>query len=107
MVPGDPVSATAAANTAVVITIAGVAGQAICINALSASYSVAVAGGLLTIVVNGVTIYQIDITAIGPVTIPLPDSGIECALGQNAVITLAAGGATAIGKLNVASYMGV
>ncbi len=57
--------------------------------------------------VNAVTIFQIDITAIGPVTIPLPEGGLECALGQNAVITLAAGGATAVGKLNVASYMGV
>jgi len=104
--PSTPQSATAAANTAVVITVNGVAGQRIRINALSVSYSVAVAGGLLTVVVNAVTIFQIDITAIGAVTIPLPDGGIVCATGQNAVITLAAGGATSVGKLNVATYMG-
>jgi hypothetical protein len=98
-----PVSATAAANTAVAITVTGVAGQSIRLEHLSASYSAAPAGGTLTVVVNGVTIWQADITAAGPALPPLPPGGLLCQAGQNAVITLTAAGAAVVGRVNVAT----
>lgn len=97
-----PVSATAAANTAVTSTITGVAGQSIRITALSVSYSAAPTGGTLTVVVNAVTIFQADITAAGLAAIPLPDGGLLCQAGQSAVLTLTAAGAAVVGRLNVA-----
>lgn len=105
-VPSNPVSATAAVNTAVTVTINGVAGQSVRLTALAASYNAAPTGGLLTVVVNAVTIVQLDIAAAGPTAIPLPPGGLECAAGQNVVITLAAAGAAVAGRVNVASYLG-
>jgi hypothetical protein len=96
-----PVSATAAANTAVSITVTGVAGQSIRLQHLSASYSAAPTGGTLTVVVNAVTIWQADIIAGGPMLASLPPGGLLCQAGQNAVITLTAAGAAVVGKLNV------
>lgn len=104
LVPETPVSATAAANTQVQITVNGVAGQTIRLTHLSGSYSAAPTGGTLTVVVNGVTVYQADITAGGQFVIPLPDGGLQCQAGQNAVITLTAGGAAVVGRLNVTSH---
>ncbi len=95
-----PVSATAAANTAVVITINGVAGQSIRLQHLSFSYNAAPTGGAISVVVNAVTIFQLDDAALTDVTIPLPPGGLLCQAGQNAVITLAAAGAAVVGKLN-------
>ena len=96
-----PVSATAAANTAVTVTITGVAGQSIRIEHLSVSYSAAPTGGVLTVVVNAVTIWQADIIAGGPTLPPLPPGGLLCQAGQNAVITLTAAGAAVTGRVNV------
>lgn len=106
LIPATPASGTAAVNTAVTLTIVGAAGLAIRICALSGSYNAAPTGGVLTVVVNGVTILQADITAAGLFTIPLPDGGLECAAGFNAVITLSAAGAAVAGRLNVASFTG-
>ena len=105
-VPSTPVSGTAAVNTQVQLTITGVAGQTIRITSLSASYNAAPTGGTLTVVVNAVTIFQVDITATGPVSISLPGSGLKCQAGQSAVITLTAAGAAVTGKLNASSYFG-
>lgn len=105
-VPSSPVSATAAVNTAVVVTINGVASQAIRITSLSWSYNSAPTGGVITVVVNAVTILQLDVTAAGPGFVELPPGGLECALGQSAVITLTAAGAAVAGRVNVSSYTG-
>lgn len=106
LVPASPVSATAAVNTAVVVTVPGTAGVSNRICALSVSYNAAPTGGLVTVVVNGVTILQLDITAAGATVVPLPDGGIECQAGQSAVVTLAAAGAAVAGRVNVASFTG-
>jgi hypothetical protein len=99
-VGGTPVSATAAANTAVVVTVPATAGKSNRINSLSVAYSAAPTAGLLTIVVNGVTIFQLAITASGPTAVPLPDGGLLCAAGFAATITLAAAGAAVVGQVN-------
>lgn len=104
--PSNPVSATAAANTAVTITIPLVAGLAIRLTSLSWSYSAAPTAGVLTVVVNAVTILQLDIAAAGPGIVELPAGGLECQLAQACVITLTAAGAAVTGRLNASSYNG-
>ena len=104
--PLTPASATAAANTAVVVTVTGVAGQTVRIGAIVVSYSAAPTAGSLTVVVNGVTVFQIDITAAGPTVVPIPQGGLICQAGQNAVITLAAAGAAVVGRVSAGSYYG-
>jgi hypothetical protein len=101
-----PIAATAAANTAVVVTLAALPGVSYRLDALSVGYAVAVAGGQVTVTFGGVTVLQLPITAIGPVTIPLPDGGLQTAVNQAIVITLAAGGATSIGFVNAATFTG-
>ena len=105
-IPATPVSATAAANTAVVVTVNGVVFQTLRLMSLSGSYNAAPTGGVLTVVVNGVTLIQADITAAGLFTIPLPDGGLVCQSGQNIVITLSAAGAAVTGRLNVSTQTG-
>jgi hypothetical protein len=104
--PLTPVSGTAAANTAVAITVNGVAGQTIRLAALSWSYSAAPTAGTITVVVNGVTIFQSDITAAGFAAALIAQGGLVCQVGQSAVITLTAAGAAVVGRLNVGSYYG-
>jgi hypothetical protein len=102
-----PASATAAVNTAVVVTVNGVAGQAVRITAISFSlFRRRRLAGRVSVVVNAVTILQLDIGAAAEFAVPLPDGGIECQVGQSAVVTLAAAGAAVAGKLNVASFYG-
>lgn len=104
--PGTPVSATAAVNTAVVITIAHNILNSTRLKTLSWSYNAAPTGGLVTVVVNAVTILQLDITAAGPGFVDLGAAGLECANNFDVVITLAAAGAAVAGRLNVSSIFG-
>lgn len=104
--PATPASATAAVNTAVVVTIAAVAGQAVRLTSLAVSYNAAPTAGSVTVVVNAVTILQLDISAAGPSAVPLPPGGLECQAGQSCVITLAAAGAAVAGRVSVSSYYG-
>ena len=104
--PNTPQSSTAAANTAVTVTVAGVAGSRIRITAVSFSYAGVTTTGLLTITVNAVVILQLTPPSAGIYTVPLPDGGIVCAAGFSAVCVLAAGGAASVGSLNVASFLG-
>ena len=100
-VGGTPASGTAAAATAVVVTVPATAGKANRINSLSVAYSAAPTAGALTIVVNAVTVLQLAITAAGPTVIPLPDGGLLCAAGFAATVTLAAAGAAVVGQVNL------
>lgn len=89
-----------ASNTAAVITLAAVVGRSHVVQAIQWSYSEVPTGGRLT-VTFGVTVeFDVDITAAGP-------GGFGCLLpaGTNSLvtITLAAGGGTCTGKLNVQS----
>jgi hypothetical protein len=104
--PSTPQSASAAVNNPVVLTINGIAGQTIRITALSSAYNSAPAGGGISVVVNGVTIFQGVINNSGLVGMPLPPGGLLCQAGQNAVITLNNGGAAVSGAINAAFYYG-
>lgn len=89
------------ANAPVTLTIEGRPGKLMLLGLLSVSYSAA-AAGRLTITANDAVRFDVDITAAGLTTIPVPPDGIGISPGSDAVITLAAGGAAVIGKINAA-----
>lgn len=90
-----------ASNTAAVVTLTALAGQRRIINAVQWSYTAAPTGGRLTIS-DGTTRFDVDITAAGPGGFGLCIPGDA---GTEVVITLAAGGAGIVGKLNVQSSL--
>jgi len=92
-------TATAAADTAVAITYAATASVAHKFRKLVWSYSEDPTGGALTITDGGTTVFQINITAGGPGFIPLDD--MKFTSNSAVVVTLAAGGGTCVGMLNV------
>src|SRR5689334_17691500 len=99
MTSGD--TATAGANTAVVLTYAAAAATRHVVEGIVCSYSAPPTGGNLKIEDGaGVTIFQADITASGPTIIPLP-AAIRGSNNTALIVTLSAGGASVVGKLNV------
>lgn len=91
---------TAAANTAVVQTIAAVAAKSHRLVALSLSYSAAPTGGKITVADGASTILELDVTAGGPLSVPLPAGGLKGSVNTAMTVTLAAAGAGVIGKVN-------
>ena len=97
---GFPRTSTAAANTVVTQTIAAVTGSRHYLRGLVVSYSAAPTGGRVFIESpSGTTIFDVDITAAGPTTVPIP-SALMGAMSAAMIITLAAGGAAVVGKVN-------
>lgn len=93
-------TATAAANTAVVLTYAASTGFQHRIQKIVASYSAAPTGGGLTIQDgSGTTVFQAHITGAGPVEFDL-SPGLIGSEGTALIITLAAGGGSVVGMLN-------
>lgn len=93
-------TATAAANTAVVITYTAVTGFQHCLGGVAWSYDAAPTGGNLKIEDGaGSTVFELDIAEAGPgaVVFDPPLMGSE---GTACVVTLAAAGASVVGKLN-------
>ena len=86
-----------AANTAAVITLAAKENLKNVIHYIQWSYSAAPTGGRLFITFGGVTKFDVDITAAGPGGFDFYLPGI---VNEAVVITLAAGGAAIVGKLN-------
>lgn len=98
-----PFADTAAGNTAVVRTFNAVAGQRHRLTTVSCSFSgVAATIGLLTVVDGATTIaaWDVPLTLNTPFVGSFPEPGIPGSVNTNMVITLAAGGVGAIGKLN-------
>jgi hypothetical protein len=104
--PSTPNKATAAANTAVTVTLAAVAGESHRLTYLAYSYSASPTGGQITITDGGTTIFDLDVTSSWEVFESLPPGGIKCSTNSAVVLTLAAGGAGIVGKLNVGSVTG-
>lgn len=92
-----------AAATAAVVTIAADSEQAWCLRRISASYSAAPTAGRLTVVAGSTTLLDIDITAAGPFVLDLDQENVLTNNTKNeaVVVTLASGGGTVVGKLNV------
>jgi hypothetical protein len=106
LIPSTPVSATAASNTAVTVTISGSLFQSVRLTSLSAGYSGAVGSGILTVVVNAVTVLQAEVDVQGSVIFPLPDGGLEMTNSDTVTITLPAGGVGAVGFVNASYFYG-
>ena len=97
-------TATAAANTAVVITYAAKSYGRHAIASITAAYSAAPTGGLIKVEDGaGTTVFQAQITAGGPTPLVFQ---FPMVMSENkaCVITLAAGGGTVVGMLNVQHY---
>lgn len=88
-----------AVNTAAVITVNAVAGQRHRVLGLWASYNAAPTGGRLSATDGGVTVFDVDVSAAGPLLVPLPTGGLLIGVNTQLVITLAAAGAAVTGKL--------
>lgn len=86
------------ADTAAVVTLAAVTDLEHVVHNIQWSYSDAPTGGKLTITVAAVIVWEVDITAAGPGGFGMPIAGDD---NEAVVITLAAGGGSVVGKLNV------
>jgi hypothetical protein len=93
--------ATAAANTEVVLTLTGAQGQQKAIKAIYAYYHGAAGAGNLTIESPSGTIMQMHPVVSNVLKIEFPGDGIRAQNNKNLVIRLPAGGAGAIGVINV------
>lgn len=91
-------SATAAADTAVVITLAAVPGVRHIVHAMQWSYSATPTGGRLTVTGLKDDDWDIDITTSIPGGYNSPLVG---EINTAVVVTLAAGSGTVVGKLNI------
>lgn len=94
-------SNAAAANTDAVVTVKGVAGQRPWISNVVVSYNGAPTAGRLTIKgLRSDRIFDVDITAAGPVPLGLDDGGIPYDVGEDVELRLFAAGAAVVGKVN-------
>lgn len=100
--PSAPVSAVSGANAAVSITYGAVAGQRHRLTFLAYSYSAAPTAGRLTITDGASTVLDLDVSSTWEVVSALPPGGLSGTAGQAMVVTLGAGGAGIIGKVNSA-----
>jgi hypothetical protein len=73
------------------------------ISGIAWSYNAAPTAGRLFIVMNGSTVFDIDITAAGPGFIPF-DPPKRFGVGDAVSVTLAAGGAGVVGTCNVLGH---
>lgn len=95
-------SAVGAAGTGTAITLMGSPGKRQKVHQITWSYSAQPTGGRLSTTGLEGTELDFDITASGPGGVPLPPSSYG-KVGANVTITLAAGGGSAVPKLNVFS----
>jgi hypothetical protein len=94
-----PNYATAASDTAVVITLAAKAGQRHMIHGLQWSYTGGTPAGSITVENgSGTTIFSCGITASGPGGFM---AFLRGSINTAMIITLAAGGVSIVGKLNI------
>jgi hypothetical protein len=85
------------------VVLPATTGKSHVLTLVSYSYSAAPTGGSLTIQDGGLTVFEQAVTASGPGEVSLPLAGIAGTTGNAVTITLAAGGASVTGRLNVAS----
>lgn len=89
-----------AANVAAVVTLPAAAGTTNRIDTLEWSYDADPTGGNITITAGGATIWAIDITQGGAGFYRF-ENGLNAKQNVEVVVTLAAGGAGIVGKINV------
>lgn len=111
-VPCFPLTHTYATDTnaAVTVTLAATEGVLHVLDSVDWSYSAAPTNGALTVAVDGTTIMSVDITEAGPGFLSWATEQsdglhgpLATATGKAMTITLADGGSSNVGKLNVHS----
>lgn len=94
-----------AANNAAIVTIAAAADQCWCIRRITFSYSQAQTGGRLTVVAGSTTLLDIDldstVTRNGKLDYSSDNVLTNNTVNEIVTVTLAAGGASVVGKLTV------
>lgn len=96
-----------AANTNAVVTLAAAGTtQAHIIEQIVWSYDKTPTPGNITITNDGTAIFDIDITAAGPGSITFPGDVLKSTANKALVITLAAGGDSVFGNINVFHKLG-
>ncbi|MDQ6948257.1 MAG: hypothetical protein M3256_18825 [Actinomycetota bacterium] len=97
-----PASVISTPNGAASIVFPATGGQTHRLTMLAASYSSTPTGGGLAVLDGTTTILSIDMESASPLLLPLPPGGIMGTIGRAMTITLMAGGANCVAKLNVA-----
>ena len=92
-----------AANTAAIVSYPATPTVYHVITGIAWSYDAAPTGGRLSIIMNGSTVFDVDITAAGPGFIPF-DPPKRFGVGDAVSVTLAAGGVGITGKCNVLGH---
>jgi hypothetical protein len=95
------ITSGAGASASITLT-AGTASQVRCLQGVVWSYSATPTGGRLTIASTGQPTFDVDTPATGLNQLD-PTQTFRGMPGQSVVVTLASGGASVIGKLNVLS----
>lgn len=99
-----PVSSVGAPGAAATLVLPADPSHRHVIDSLSWSYSGAPTGGGLSVADNGTTVFTMDILVAGYGQIAFK-TGLAAAIFGNALtVTLAAGGLSVVGKLNVESH---
>lgn len=93
-------TATAAPNTPVVLTFPADPRTVHRLDEINWSYSADPTAGSITIADSSGTIWQLDVTSGGPGFLPFDPHALNAVPGSALIITLAAGGAGVVGKLN-------
>lgn len=103
-IPTTPTeTATSADNAAATITYAAAAGQRHALSGIIWSYDGSPTGGRLTVTEGVTMLLDVDITESGPGFLPF-ERGKSGGTGAVLTITLYAGGAGVIGKLNIINH---
>ena len=92
-----------AANVAAIVAYPATPTVYHILSGIAWSYDAVPVGGNITIVMNGSTVFDLDITQGGPGFFPF-DPPKRCAVGDAVSVTLAAGGAGIQGKVSVLGH---
>lgn len=99
-IPAHPVFATAAANTPVSSTVAGIASRRIVVCTIDPAYVTAGGAGKVVVKDGATTVYSKPITTGGPAPQRPPTGGLLISTGSTLTVTLTAGGVGVVGTLN-------
>ena len=99
---GKPYNHSPASNTDAVITIPAQTGVAHEIEQIDFSYDLTPGAGSYIQLESpsGTILKKLYVTASGPGPLPLGNSGVKCAVGEAAIVTLLAGGSGVSGSVN-------
>lgn len=104
-----PQGGQSAANAALALTVVGVAGRRVRLTHLAYGYSAVAppaAGTVITIADGTTTLDYVNGPSVGMNFPSLPPGGLGFAVGATVTVTIPAGGAGAVGNLDIGSVVG-